>query len=95
MEVTIRNGDVKFTKTPFEKIIKVILSKYNIEAVNDNMVKLSGYDINIDIIMLVPKKIVSVSGTMNILRNEIYEKIYYFSGIKPKRIQIILGTKED
>ena len=94
MEVTIRKNDVKFTKTPFEKIINVILNKYNIKAVNDNMVNLSGYDINIDIVMLVPKRNVSVSGTMNILRNEIYEKIYFFSGIKPKRIQIILGTKE-
>ena len=95
MEVTIRKNDIKFTKTPFEQIINVILKKYNIKAVNDNMVNLSGYDINIDIIIEVPKRNVSVSGTMNILRNEIAEKIYYFSGIKPKRIQIILGTKED
>ena len=90
MEMTIRREQIKYTKEPFEKIVKHVLNKYGLKSLSNDVIDLSRNVLNISVYIELPE---SISGLMSILRNEITEKIFYFSSIKVNTIQIILGTE--
>jgi hypothetical protein len=95
MAQSIRRENIKFTAEPFNKIVAQILNKYSVKALNKDFVDLSRNLLNVSIdIELQESRTVSTSGLMSILRNEIAEKIFYFSAIKPNNIQIILGAED-
>jgi hypothetical protein len=92
---TIRRENIKYTADPFKKIVSHVLNKYNLKSLNTDTVDLSRNFLKVNVVIELPQtRTVSTSGMMSILRNEIAEKIFYFSAIKPKTIQIVLGTEE-
>jgi hypothetical protein len=95
MEKTIRIENIKFTAEPFNKIVEIVLEKYGVKGLNKDMVNLERNSLDINVIIELPReRITSPTGLMTVLKNEIVERILFFSSIRANSIQIILGTEE-
>ena len=52
------------------------------------------YELIVNAEVVLPNRVASITQTMNIVKNEIQDSIFYFSAVTPKTIQIMLKGME-
>ena len=94
MNQYIEKNNVRYSELAFDKLVRLTLKKYEVEIVNDKIIDIVDNELIVNAVVMLANRVASITQTINIVKNEIQDSIFYFSAVTPKTIQIMLKGME-
>lgn len=89
-----KRGNIEYSDKALANLILESIVKYEVEVLNDDIVSFKENKVEVYLELLIKEKMATVSGTANVVRNEIIDVLDYFSGLEVNAIQIQIKKGE-
>lgn len=84
----IKRDNIKYSEEALKRMVLETIEKYKVDVLNDDVIVIKDNKLDIYLEILIKEKMATVSGTANVIKNEIIDSLIFFSKLEADAIQI-------